>query len=156
MLVIANDGVCGARRALSHRSCKDSSAVPFCRVIAPANHTYERLVPWCCIVARHCNACPHVLQVMIALPTHMSCRRLGNTRACLGNTGALLHAIAAKPFFITMTHGPRRAMGHVSAPELTSEAGAVRSRGMHVSAGALLGGKEGSGAEGCVAAPKPA
>jgi hypothetical protein len=46
-------------------------------------------------------------------------------------------------------------MGHVSAPEPTSEVGAVRSWGTRVSAGALLCGEAGSDAEGHVAALEP-
>jgi hypothetical protein len=64
-----------------------------------------------------------------------------------------MHTVATKPSFISTAHGRWRAMGHVSAPEPTSEADAVRSRMMRVSAGPLLSGETGSGAEGCVAAP---
>jgi hypothetical protein len=46
-------------------------------------------------------------------------------------------------------------VGHVLASEPISEAGVVRSRRIRVSAGALLGGEAGSGAEGCVAASDP-
>jgi hypothetical protein len=46
-------------------------------------------------------------------------------------------------------------MGHMLVPEPIFEAGAVRSRRTPVSAGALLGGEVGSGAEGHVTAPDP-
>jgi hypothetical protein len=46
-------------------------------------------------------------------------------------------------------------MGHVSIPEPIIEVGAVQSRRTHVSAGSLLSGEAGSGAEGRVAAPGP-
>jgi hypothetical protein len=57
--------------------------------------------------------------------THTSYMRLNIVQTCLGNTGASLHAVAAKLSFISIAHGPRRAMRHVSAPELTTEAGVV-------------------------------
>jgi hypothetical protein len=59
------------------------------------------------------------LQVMIMSSIHTSYKHLGNAWACLENTRALLHAVAANPFFISTPHGTWRAMGHVSAPELT-------------------------------------
>jgi hypothetical protein len=46
-------------------------------------------------------------------------------------------------------------MGHVTAPEPTTEAGAVQSRRTHVSAGSLLSGEAGSSAQGRVAALDP-
>jgi hypothetical protein len=46
-------------------------------------------------------------------------------------------------------------MGHVSAPEPTSEAGAIQSRRTRVSGGALLSGEAGFGAKGRVAASDP-
>jgi hypothetical protein len=59
------------------------------------------------------------------LSTRMSCRHLGNVWAHLGN----MRAVAAKPFFMSMT--------------------------MAVSAGALLSSEVGSGDEGCVLAQDP-
>jgi hypothetical protein len=46
-------------------------------------------------------------------------------------------------------------MGHVSAPEPTTEVGVVQSQRMCVSAGSLLSSEAGSGAKGRVAAPDP-
>jgi hypothetical protein len=46
-------------------------------------------------------------------------------------------------------------MGHVLAPEPTTEAGAVQSRRTRVSTGSFLSAKAGSGAEGHVVAPNP-
>jgi hypothetical protein len=46
-------------------------------------------------------------------------------------------------------------MGHMSAPEPTSEVGAVQSRRTRVSDGPLLSDETGSGAEGRVTAPDP-
>jgi hypothetical protein len=168
MPAIANDGAGGARHALFHRSCAVSNAVPFYRLIAPANRAHKRSAP------RHCSVCLHGLQVMMSPPAHMSCRCLGNTWACLQNTRALLHVIVAKSFFISMAHGPQRVMGHVSVPESTSETGRgpkpmdacqrqssrrwrgwVQCQGMCDSAGALLNGEVGSIVSGHVAAPKP-
>jgi hypothetical protein len=121
MLAIANDGVGGARRALSHLSCAVSSAVPFYRVIALANCAHERLATWGCAVAWHCSTCLYGLWVMMSPPARTSCRCLSNAWVCLKNTWALMHAVATKSFFISMTHDPRRALWHVSAPEPTSE-----------------------------------
>jgi hypothetical protein len=86
---------------------------------------------------------------------HTSHRRLGNARECLGNTSVSSHAIAVKPSFISAAHGPRRAMGHVSAPESTTEAGVVQSQRSHVSAGSLLMSKAGSGVVGRMVASDP-
>jgi hypothetical protein len=44
----------------------------------------------------------------------------------------------AKSFFIPAVHGPSRAVGHVVAPELSSQEGKVPSRGTHGSTGAPL------------------
>jgi hypothetical protein len=49
--------------------------------------------------------------------THMTCRHLGNVQVCLGNTRAMLHAITAKPFFISMAYGLWATMGHMVAPD---------------------------------------
>jgi hypothetical protein len=118
-------------------------------------------VAWCC------SACPHDLQVMIMSSAHMSYWRHGNAQTCLGNTRALLHAVAAKPSFISVAHGLWRSMEHVSALEPTSKAGAVRSQRTRVSARPLLNGearsvpdpswmvKRGSGASGHVVVPEP-
>jgi hypothetical protein len=76
-------------------------------------------------------------------------------RACLGNTRALLHGAVAKPFFISMAHDPRRAMGHEVTPSPPLRRGTVQSRWTRVYARALLGDEAGSGAEGCVVAPEP-
>jgi hypothetical protein len=103
-----------------------------------------------------------------------SCRCLSNAWAYLGNTRALLHAIGAKSFFISMAHDPQRAMRHVLAPEPTCEAGhdpklsdacqrwspprrrgGVQCRGTRGSVGALLEGETGSGASGHVTALEP-
>jgi hypothetical protein len=46
-------------------------------------------------------------------------------------------------------------MGHMSAPEPTFEAGAAQSQRTCVSAGPLLSGEEGSGAEGHMETPDP-
>jgi hypothetical protein len=46
-------------------------------------------------------------------------------------------------------------MGHVSAPEPTTEVGVVQSQRMCVSAGSLLSSEAESGAKGRVAAPDP-
>jgi hypothetical protein len=46
-------------------------------------------------------------------------------------------------------------MGHVSAPEPTTEVGAVRSQRTRVSAGSLLSVEAGSGAEGHMAVSDP-
>jgi hypothetical protein len=96
-----------------------------------------------CSVAWCYSTCLHGLQVRITSSARMSCRCLSNALACLGNTRASLHDVAAKPSFISMTHSLWRAMGHVSAPEPTSEVGAVRSRRMRISAGPLLSGEAG-------------
>jgi hypothetical protein len=84
-----------------------------------------------------------------------SCRHLGNAWACVRNTRASLHTIAAKPSFISTAHGLWRAMRHVSAPEPTSEAAAVRSQRACVSAGPLLSGEVGSTVEGHMVVPDP-
>jgi hypothetical protein len=57
---------------------------------------------------------------------------LGNARVFLGNTRALLHAVAAKLFFILTVHDPQSAMGRMPAtePSLDGEAGC---RGTRVS-----------------------
>jgi hypothetical protein len=47
-----------------------------------------------------------------------------------------------------MAHDPWKAMGYVSAPEPTTEVGAVQSQRMCVSVGSHLSGEAGSGAEG--------
>jgi hypothetical protein len=44
-------------------------------------------------------------------------RHLSNARACLKNTRALVHIVAAKSFFISTAHGSRRAMWHMSVAE---------------------------------------
>jgi hypothetical protein len=56
-------------------------------------------------------------------PVRTSCRSFGNEQVCPQNTRGLLHAIVAKPFFISTAHDPWRAMGHVPALEPTSEVG---------------------------------
>jgi hypothetical protein len=63
--------------------------------------------------------------------------------------------IAAKSSFISTSHDMWRAMSHVSAPEPTSEAGAVRSRRTRVSARPVLSDEVRFGAEGRVATPDP-
>jgi hypothetical protein len=87
----------------------------------------------------HCSTCMYDLQVMITSSVHTSYRHLDNTRMCLGNTRALLHAVTAKTFFILKTHNPLRVVEHVraSGPPLEQES-RVRSRGTCGSIGALL------------------
>jgi hypothetical protein len=126
-----------------------SSTVRHCSATPVSSYQHR------CTVVRCSSACPHGLQVMITLSAHTSCSRIGNVQACLGNTRVSLYAVAAKPSFISTAHGSRRPMGHVPAPESTTEAGVVQSRRMHVSAESFLISKVGSGAEGRVAAPDP-
>jgi hypothetical protein len=95
-------------------------------------------VAWCC------SACPHDLQVMIMSSARTSYWRHGNAQTCLGNTRASLHAVAAKPSFISIAHGLWRSMGHVSTLEPTSKASAVQSRRTRVSARPLLNSEAGS------------
>jgi hypothetical protein len=127
-----------------------------------------------CTVARCSSTCLHGLQVIITLPAGTSYRLLGNVRACLRNTQAWLHAIAAKSFFISMAHNPLRGMEHMLEPEPTSEAGrgpeprdacqcwspprhrgGVQCRATRASARAFLGGEVGSRALGLVAMSEP-
>jgi hypothetical protein len=61
---------------------------------------------------------------------------------------------AAKPFFILVVHSHLGAVGHVAAPELPSQEGRARSRGIRGSTGAHLVKEARSGAEGHVAAPE--
>jgi hypothetical protein len=56
---------------------------------------------------------------------------------------ASLHAVATKPSFISTAHSLRRDMGHVSAPEPTTEAGADRYRRTRVSTGPNLSSEAG-------------
>jgi hypothetical protein len=102
-----------------------------------------------------CSIARHSLEVIRTSSARTSYRRRDNARACLGNTRGSLHAVAAKPTFISMAHGLWRAMGHVLALKPTSEVGAVWSRRARVSAGPLLSGKAGSGVKRCVVAPDP-
>jgi hypothetical protein len=81
------------------------------------------MVAWCC------SACLHSLQAMITSSARMSCRCLSNAWACLGNMRASMHAIVAKPHFISMAHGLQSVMGHVSAPEPTTKAVWFRAEG---------------------------
>jgi hypothetical protein len=85
-----------------------------------------------------------------------------------------MHVVADKHFFISMTHGPRRAMGHVAVPDPTSEPGhnlklmeacqrqsphrrqgGVQCQGTCGSVRALLNGEVGSEASRHVAALEP-
>jgi hypothetical protein len=112
---------------------------------------------------------------MITPSTCTSYRRLGNTRACFGNTRTVLQAITAKPFFILKARDPLRVVEHViesepfqagrqgSEPWGTwqhrsplEQGGGVRSYVTHGSIGALLSWEAGSGAMGHMAAPEPA
>jgi hypothetical protein len=111
---------------------------------------------------------------MITPSTYKSYRRLGNTRACFGNTRTVLQAITAKPFFILKAHDPLRVVEHViesepfqagrqgSEPWGTwqhrsplEQGGGVRSYVTHGSIGALLSREAGSEAVGHKAAPEP-
>jgi hypothetical protein len=60
----------------------------------------------------------------------------------------------AKPFFIPIVHSPLEAVGHVTAPEFSSQEGRARSRGTRGNIGAHLVKEVRSGAEGHVAAPE--
>jgi hypothetical protein len=113
----------------------------------------ERLSPRRCTVAWCYSAYPHGLQVMITPSAYMSCMCLGNAWACLGNTRASLHAVATKPSSISTAHGPWRAIGHVPAPEPTTEEGAIWSQRTCASAGTLLSSEVRFGAEERVAEP---
>jgi hypothetical protein len=62
---------------------------------------------------------------------------------------------AAKPFFIRVVHNPSGAVGHVAAPELSSQEVRAQSRGTRDSTGAHLVKEARSGVEGHVVVPEP-
>jgi hypothetical protein len=134
------------------------------RVVSCASYT----------VARYCSTYLHGLQVMITSFACTSYRHLNIAQVCLENMQALLHAVAAMPFFILMAHGLRRTMRHVSAPELSClerrglkpcdtrqrqspslRWGEVRIHETRGGTRALLSGEAGSRAAGCMAALEP-